>query len=114
MVSNSFRRTALVYGAVAGPATVAVLVAVAVTVDFPLLLLSMLTLGIPLFVVPAIVGITDTGIETASSNAFMGRDAGDPTDYQPDHTLPIPGKLAFVCWLSGVGVAGAVLMAAVA
>jgi hypothetical protein len=114
MDDSDVRTAALRWGAVAGPLTVTVLVAVAVLVDFPLLLLGMLTFGIPLFVVPGVLGVTDTGLETASSNAFMGADVGDPNQYQPAHSLPIPNALEVLCWLSGVGVAGGVLLAAVA
>jgi hypothetical protein len=94
MDDSDVRTAALRWGAVAGPLTVTVLVAVAVLVDFPLLLLGMLTFGIPLFVVPGVLGVTN--------------------QYQPAHSLPIPNALEVLCWLSGVGVAGGVLLAAVA
>lgn len=114
MDQSAVRSAALRYGVVAGPLTVGLLTAVAVGVDFPLKLLGMLALGVPLFVVPGVLGITDTGIETASSNAFVGADVGDPSDYQADHSVPIPNVLEVICWLSGVGVAGGVLLAVVA
>ncbi|MCD2200113.1 hypothetical protein LPA44_09400 [Halobacterium sp. KA-4] len=112
MASDSLRTAALRYGVVAGPVTVALLAGVAVLVDFPLKLLGVLTLGVPLLVVPAVVGATDAGIETAAGSVLVGAEAGDPSDHQPDRILPVPDPLDVVCWLSGVGVAGAVLLAA--
>ncbi|MCD2204636.1 hypothetical protein [Halobacterium sp. KA-6] len=88
MASDSLRTAALRYGVVAGPVTVALLAGVAVLVDFPLKLLGVLTLGVPLLVVPAVVGATDAGIETAAGSALVGAEAGDPSDHQPDRIPP--------------------------
>jgi hypothetical protein len=113
MASSELRATVLRNVAVGFGAAV-VLFGVALFVDFPLLLLGMLMVGIPLFVVPAMVGLTDVGIETAAASARIGASTGQPEQYQTGSLLPIPNKLQVVCWLSGVGVVGAVLLATVA
>ena len=113
MSDVNVRETALRYGAV-GVATAAVAVGVAVAADFPLKLLGMFLVGIPLFVVPGMVGITDVGIETAAASARIGASTGQPEQYQTGRVLPIPNPLQIICWLSGVGVSGIVLIALVA
>lgn len=112
MSDVNLRGKALLWGSV-GVVLAAVAVAVAVWQDFPLLLLGMVLFGVPLVVVPLAVGITDTGIETASSGARLGRSMGDPDQYDPGN-LPIPNKLEVVLVLCGVGVAGIALMAVAA
>lgn len=114
MTDVDLRGTALRYGVVGGGATAVVLVGLAVLLDFPLLLLGMLMVGIPIFIVPGIVGVTNEGIETTAASARIGSSTGDPTQYDPGNILPIPNPLEAVCWLCGVGVAGIVVIAAVA
>lgn len=114
MTDVDLRGTALRYGVVGGGATAVILVGLAVVFEFPLLLLGMLLVGIPIFVVPGIVGVTNEGIETAAASARIGSSTGNPTQYNPGNVLPIPNPLETVCWLCGVGVAGIVVIAAVA
>jgi len=73
----NLREVALQFGTT-GVATTLVLTGAAVVADFPLKLLGMILTGIPLFVVPGIVGITDAGIETAAASARIGASTGDP------------------------------------
>lgn len=110
MSDVNLREVALQFGTV-GVATALVLTGVAVVADFPLKLLGMILTGIPLFVVPGIVGITDAGIETAAASARIGASTGQPEQYQAGNVIPIPNPLQAVCWLCGVGVAGVVLLA---
>ncbi|WP_336036349.1 hypothetical protein [Halobacterium yunchengense] len=110
MSDVDLRATALRYGAV-GVATAAVLVGVAAAVDFPLLLLGMALTGVPLFVVPGILGVTDVGLETAAASARIGASTGHPGQYQAGRVIPLPNPLQAVCWLCGVGVAGVLVMA---
>jgi hypothetical protein len=113
MPDVDLRGTALRYGAIGGGVTALLLVALAAFFEFPLLLLGMLMVGIPIFIVPGIVGITDEGIETAAASARIGSSTGQPEQYNPGNLIPIPNPLAVVCWLSGVGVAGIVVIVAV-
>lgn len=108
------RGTSLRYGVVGGGATAALLVGLAAWQGFPLLLLGMLMVGIPIFIVPGIVGMTDAGIETAAASARIGSSTGNPEQYNPGNVIPIPNPLETVCWLCGVGVAGIIVIAAVA
>jgi len=110
MNNVNLREVALQFGTT-GVATTLVLTGAAVVADFPLKLLGMILTGIPLFVVPGIVGITDAGIETAAASARIGASTGDPGQYQAGNVIPIPNPLQAVCWLCGVGVAGVVLLA---
>lgn len=114
MTDVDLRGTALRYGVGGGGATAALLVGLAVVFEFPLLLLGMLMVGIPIFIVPGIVGVTNAGIETAAASARLGSSAGDPSQYNPGSILPVPNPLETVCWLCGVGVAGLVVIGAVA
>lgn len=114
MTDVDVRDTALRYGVLGGGLTVAALTGLAAWQGFPLLLLGMLLVAVPMVVVPAIVGITDAGIETAAASARIGRSAGNPSQYNPGRILPIPNPLETVCWLTGVGIGGLVLIAAVA
>ena len=113
MSDANVRATAVRYGTV-GVVTTLVLVGIAVVADFPLKLLGMILTGIPLFVVPGVVGITDVGVETAAASARIGASTGQPEQYQTGRVLPIPKPLQVVCWLLGVGVSGVVLLALVA
>lgn len=113
MSDVDFRATALRYGSL-GVATTALATVVAVVTESPLLLLGMILVGIPLFVIPGIVGVTEAGIETAAASTRIGFSAGDPGQYDPGRVLPIPNPLQAVCWLCGVGASGVVLLAAVA
>lgn len=113
MSDVNVRAAALRYGTV-GVVTTVVLVGAAVAAEFPLKLLGMILTGVPLFVVPGIVGITDAGVETAAASARIGASTGQPEQYQAGHILPIPNPLQVVCWLCGVGVGGIVLLALVA
>lgn len=108
------RGTALRYGVFGGGLTLAVLTGLAAWQGFPLLLLGMLLVGIPVLLVPAIVGITDAGIETAAASARIGRSPGTPSQYDPGDLLPVPNPLEPVCWLTGVGGGSVVLIAVVA
>ncbi|WP_232702839.1 hypothetical protein [Halobacterium wangiae] len=110
MSDVNLREVALRFAA-AGVATTLVLTGVAVAADFPLQLLGMILTGVPLFVVPGIVGVTDAGIETATASARIGAPTGNPEQYQTGNVIPIPNPLQAVCWLCGVGVAGVVLLA---
>ena len=113
MSDVNVRGVALRFGTV-GVATAVVLAGVAVAADFPLQLLGMILTGLPLFVVPGLVGITDAGIETAAASARIGASTGQPEQYQAGNILPIPNPLQAVCWLCGVGVSGIALIAVVA
>jgi hypothetical protein len=113
MSDVDLRSTALQYGGIGGGATALLLVGLAVFFEFPMLLLGMLMVGIPIFIVPGIVGLTDAGIETAAASARIGSSTGQPEQYNPGNLVPIPNPLEFVCWLSGVGVAGIVVIVAV-
>jgi len=88
--------------------------AVAVLQSFPLLLLGMILFGVPLVVVPLVVGVTDTRLDTTTGATRIGFDAGNPSQYDPGRVLPIPNGLDVVCWLCGVGVVGFVVLAAAA
>jgi hypothetical protein len=109
---KDLRRTAAVYVPV-GAAAAAALVALAVVQGFPLLLLGMTLLGVALVVVPAVVGVTNEGIETTAASTRIGFDAGDPNQYRPSR-LPVPSALEVVCALSGAGIVGLVVVAATA
>ncbi|WP_232687224.1 hypothetical protein [Halobacterium zhouii] len=103
------RGTALQYGIGWGGLTGVLTVALAVVVAFPLKLLGALMFALAAFIVPAIVGITDSGIETVAASTRIGFSAGDPNDYRAGH-LPVPNALQVVCWLCGVGVVGLVTL----
>lgn len=113
MSDVDLRGEALRWGS-AGIVLAAVLVAIAVVQEFPLLLLGMLLFGVPLVVVSLTLGVTDVGVETAASAARIGRAPGNPTQYDPGEVLPIPNKLEVVLLLSGVGVVGLVVLAVAA
>lgn len=101
---------ALRYGVGWGGITGVLAIALAVVFTFPLKLLGAILFGIAAFVAPAIVGITDSGIETAAASTRIGFDAGDPNDYRAGR-LPVPSALELVCWLCGLGVVGLVTLA---
>ncbi|MDH5019346.1 hypothetical protein [Halobacterium rubrum] len=63
----------------------------------------MVLFGVPLVVVPLVVGVTDTRLDTAASATRLGFDAGDPGQYDPGRVLPIPNPLDLLCWLCCVG-----------
>lgn len=107
-------RAAVTYWGSAGVACGAVAAAVAVVQSFPLLLLGMVLFGVPLVVVPLVVGVTDTRLDTAAGATRIGFSSGDPGQYDPGRVLPIPNPLDFLCWLGGVGVVGFVVMAVAA
>ncbi|MFC3477343.1 hypothetical protein [Halobacterium litoreum] len=109
MVTSELKAVAVRWGGV-GVLTAAVATGAAALNDFPLLLLGMILFGVPLMIVPLTVGVTDTGIDSASASAVIGDDIGNPQDYDPGNVLPIPGKVQAVCWLSGVGVGGFALL----
>jgi hypothetical protein len=110
MSEVDLRSEALQWGSI-GVVTAGLAVAVAVFRDFPLLLLGMILFGVPLCVVPLALGNTDAGIETAAASTRLGFDAGQAEQYNPG-SIPIPGKLQVILWLSGVGVGGFVVMVA--
>lgn len=86
-------------------------VALAVAESFPLLLLGMVLFGVPLLVVPLMVGLTDARLDTASGSTRIGFDAGNPADYEPGSLLALPNSAQVVCWLCGLGLVGLVVMA---
>jgi hypothetical protein len=107
-------RAAVQYWGSAGVACAVLAVAAAVATSFPLLLVGMVLFGVPLVVVPLVVGVTDTRLDTAAGATRIGFDAGDPGDYDPGRVLPIPNPLDVLCWLCGVGAVGLVTMAVAA
>jgi hypothetical protein len=109
----NLRRMALRWGSV-GVLSGIVATAVAVVQSFPLLLLGMVLFGVPLMIVPLMVGLTDTRLDTTAGATRIGFDAGDPGDYEASRVLPIPNTVQVACWLGGVGVVGVALMAVAA
>jgi len=107
-------RESVQYWGSAGVACALVAVAVAAVQSFPLLLLGMVLFGAPLMVVPLLVGLTDTRLDTTAGATRIGFGAGDPAQYDPGEALPIPNALDVVCWLCGVGVVGLAVMAVAA
>jgi hypothetical protein len=112
MSEVDLRRQALQWGTV-GVVTAALVVGVGVFRDVPPLLLGMVLFGVPLFVVPLAVGITDAGIDTAAGASRIGFGGGQAEQYNPG-SIPVPGKLQVVLWLSGVGLGGFVVLAVAA
>ena len=110
MTDVDVRGAALQYGVGWGGLTGILAVAFAVILAFPLKLLGAVLFGIAAFVVPAIVGITDSGIETMAQSSRIGFGAGNPNDYRAGQ-LPVLNALEVVCWLCGVGVVGLVTLA---
>ena len=58
-----------------------------------------------------VLGTSDAGIETVSAGAAVGFGGGNPQRYQPD-SMPIPGRLALVCYLLGVALVSVLTVAA--
>jgi uncharacterized membrane protein len=100
---------ALRYGVGWGGLTGVLAIALAVVFAFPLKLLGAILFGVAAFVAPAIVGITDSGIETAAASTRIGCAIDNPNDYRAGH-LPVPNPLEAVCWLSALGVVGLVTL----
>ena len=59
-----------------------------------------------------VLGVSDAGIETVSRGATVGFGGGNPQQYQPD-SMPVPGRLALVCYLLGVALVSALTLVAV-
>lgn len=106
MARKSLTRYGLRYTVVAGLPSGAALLALAAFAGVPPLLASLvLALGGGTLAA-LLVGATDAGIETAAAGAEAGFMVGsDAARYRPD-AIPIPDRLAVVCWLAGVGLVG--------
>lgn len=106
MARKSLKRYTLRYTIVAGFPSGALLLALAVLLAIPPELAALVLAMGGLTLASVLVGVTDTGIETASASAVGGFMAGsDAQKYQPAQ-IPIPDRLAIVCWLVGVGLVG--------
>lgn len=113
MADVDLRRLTLRYGVGWGGLTGVALVAVAAVASVPLKLAGGVLVGVGLFVGPVVVGVTDSGIETAAASTRIGFGAGDPNQYQAGG-LPVPHPVEIALWSTGVGLVGVVTVAAVA
>ena len=106
MARKNLKRYALRYTVVAGIPSGAAILGIGVWQGVPLALVSLLLTLVAVTLACLLVGVSDTGIETASAGAVGGFMAGsDVQKYQPSK-IPIPDRLAFVCWFVGVGIVG--------
>lgn len=106
MGRKSLKRYTLRYTLGAGiPGGIAVLV-LAWLGSIPPLLVSLLVAFLAIAFAALIVGAADAGVETAAAGAEAGFMAGtDVMQYQPVD-IPLPDRLALVCWLCGLAVVG--------
>lgn len=106
MARKNLKRYALRYTVVAGLPSGAGILALAALLTVPVLLVSLVLALVSFTLAALLVGVTEAGIETASAGAEAGFMSGsDAMQYQPAE-LPIPDRLAIVCWLCGVGTVG--------
>lgn len=106
MARKNLKRYVLRYTLIAGLPSGAVILGIAAWQGVPLTAISLLVTLVTVTLACLLVGVTDTGLETASAGAVGGFMTGsDVQKYQPAE-LPIPDRLAIVCWLVGVGIVG--------
>ena len=105
---KNLKRYALRYTVVTGLPSGAAILGLAVWQGVPLALISLLVTLVAVTLACLIVGVNDTGIETASAGAVGGFMSGSDAQKYQSSELPIPDRLAIVCWLVGVSVVGLV------
>lgn len=106
MARKSVKRYALRYTVIAGLPSGIALLGIATLFSVPPLLAALVMALSTITLAALLAGVTEAGIETASSGAEAGFMSGsDATKYQPAD-LPIPDRLAIVCWLLGLGIVG--------
>lgn len=106
MARKNLKRYVLRYTVIAGLPSGAALLAIADVLSLPLQFVAFFIPIVAFTLAALLVGVTEAGIETASTGAEAGFMSGsDAMQYQPAD-LPIPDRLAIVCWLCGVGIVG--------
>lgn len=106
MARKSVKRYALRYTVVAGLPSGVALLGIAFLLSVPPLLATFVLAFVSITIAALLVGVTEAGIETASIGAEAGFMSGsDATKYQPAD-LPIPDRLAIVCWFCGLAIVG--------
>lgn len=110
MARKSVKRYARRYALGMGVPSGVVVLALAAWFDVPLLLVSFLLATGGVTFAMLLVGVTEAGIETASTGAEAGFMSGsDAMQYQPAD-IPVPDRLALVCILLGLGLVGLVAL----